>query len=853
MKNLFKKVAFVLALAMVLTNMGPAFSASAAETPSLRYASKVLYVGGSHFSQYEESCWTPSQNVDGYTVTYEVTTGKDLITVAKNGKITATGDGIGKAVVKVTYTPDEGGAVITKDFTVKVRRNAAAVRLTNAVIKEVGKPLAVGDEIELIAAKTFDGSYAKGHYGLDNYMKVVSDQITYEVSDPDVIKVEDGKLVAVGAGTGILSVIAYEYGDETKSPVCVKDYDIIVVGGMQDVKQVAANKVEVNMGQPAEGLTVADFTITRVESKLNIAIKSIAIDGNKVTLTTFAEMKDGAEYSVVNGDDEKVFTATDGVVAGININTTQIAYQTETDISLDLVDISGIVIKTVAYGDTDTSYPGLTFTIDTVKGYTSGSKLYLFEIGDTATAKATYVTGKYDTETGAPIGTIEVEFTITAVDQAAVTTGTILYTLTGNTDAVNWSDFTKNDNVAVNDNVFVQLYQKDSNDVDVTKSKFDTGALTLESSNPDVMIVGSLQKSGGNGLYADVVLLKAGTAHILVKDGDTVVATLPVYIKAVREYSYFTLDATNFTLSNSAHIDETKTVKVTFFDQYNEKLGENILNSNYEFEITALSTSPDPVSNPVIVTGSHQGAIAIDPAGKDAGTYVYKVTKGNVSRTITVVVKAPTGTVSYKLETSTSSLDMAISEAAHATKNVEVRLVKYLGGIKDSYIALDSSIFELTKSGTPVNVDFVSGTAIFHAVTATTVSGDTIAVKAGTGSYVATVTYDTKDYKTGFAVVDSQAGLTFVVDKVSVNSTNLDAFLKDAMTFYYDGAEKADADVRIVKVYTSYPVSDELNGTDTVPAGANRTVYISKITVEYKIDGVYVPFTINVGRSFTVN
>jgi len=282
MKNFFKKVAFVLALAMVLTNIGPAVSASAAEAPGLKYTSKVIYVGGSAFGDYTDNCWTPSKNAEGYKVTYEVTTGKDLITVAAGGKITATGNGIGKAVVTVTYAK-AGEQTITQKFTVKVRRNATDVRLVNAVIEKVDEALAVGAEIELKAAKSYTSpaSYKTGNYGIDNYMKVVSDQITYQVSDENVIKVEDGKLIAVGTGTATLSVIAYEYLDAAQTPVKQKDYSITVLGGIVGVEQTSTTTLKVAMGQEVADAKASDFAVTRVSDTVDFGIKSISLSSDK--------------------------------------------------------------------------------------------------------------------------------------------------------------------------------------------------------------------------------------------------------------------------------------------------------------------------------------------------------------------------------------------------------------------------------------------------------------------------------------------------------------------------------------------------------------------------------------------
>lgn len=846
MKNLFKKVAFVLALAMVLTNMGPAFSASAAEAPSLKYKSKVIYVDRSHFSQYENWCWTPSQNIDGYTVDYDVTTGEDLITVATNGKIKATGNGIGKAVVKVTYTPDAGGAVITRDFTVKVRRNAAAVRLTNAVIKEVEKPLAVGDEIQLIAAKTFDGSYAKGHYGLDNYMKVVSDQITYEVDDDSIIKVEDGKLVAVGAGTGVLSVIAYEYGDETKSPVCVKDYDIVVIGGMQSVKQVAVNKVEVAMGTEVKDLKPTDFVITRVSSKANIAVKEVKTEGTKVTLTTFASLNDGAEYTVKYDDKELTFVATEGTVTGITINTLEIGIQVPTLITFNLVDESGVVLNADPLVVEKSNSSTFTSSIETYDGYLDSSegKLYLFEEGGKAKATAKYVTNKFDTETGAPIGTVEVTFDIVAVKQPAAVPGSVQYTITaGDKTAVDWSNYSKVNTLAVGDSANIHVIRKDSNDAIISKT------YTLESSDTDRMIIGGVMANSDGTLYAPIVALKEGQAYVLVKDANgALVDSLAINIRAERKVKTFTMSEATFTgnnrLSSGASANDLRTITLKFFDQYGEEMG-----GDHKVKIETLGNTVDNLG---IATEATVSKIALNPVGVSEGTYTYKVTAGDMSKVLTVEVKAPNTSstnITYKLVLSANSADAAYKGNDDANKTIDVKVGKYFDGILGDYVVLDANNLKISDGDIKVVYDTVTGTVAKIQVTSKkseTISGAAISVieKAKTGSFVVNADINGVKLSSGFVITDSQPAFTADIKTQNYGTVaDYTAFVKAIYKLKYDGNEVNDnADLIVKNVNVLYPNKGDVADLTVAPTG---TIAINTVTVLHKIGDNYVALTLN--------
>jgi hypothetical protein len=69
MKNFFKKLAFVLAIAMVVTAIGPAGKASAATAPTLAKSAKVLYIGGDKTGNIGDTYRFTFNNAAGYTAT----------------------------------------------------------------------------------------------------------------------------------------------------------------------------------------------------------------------------------------------------------------------------------------------------------------------------------------------------------------------------------------------------------------------------------------------------------------------------------------------------------------------------------------------------------------------------------------------------------------------------------------------------------------------------------------------------------------------------------------------------------------------------------------------------------------
>ncbi len=325
MKSFFKKIALVLTLAMVI-GLVPVNTASAAATPGLKYSSKILYVDGDASGKYDDWCWTPSENTKGYDVSYNVKSGSNLIEVAKNGKITATGNGVGKAVVEVTYTSQNSGSSKTANFTVYVKKNASKVKLTNAVQKSLSQALSIGDEITLKTAKTAS-DYKKGNYGLDNYTKVITDKMRVLSSDESVVKVEGFKLTAVAAGTATLTVQSYQ--TEGNLVTAEQEYQIVIEENFSAQQsahnqflltfkdhETANNAVEAT--RPS--LNVADAPVTEAKDiikvykvlkntenqEVSVFIGGLVTDptSNIVTVTMFEELEEETEYVIRYQDKE---------------------------------------------------------------------------------------------------------------------------------------------------------------------------------------------------------------------------------------------------------------------------------------------------------------------------------------------------------------------------------------------------------------------------------------------------------------------------------------------------------------------------------------------------------------------
>lgn len=841
MKSFFKKIALVLTLALVV-GLVPANTASAATTPGLKYSSKILYVGGDVSGKYSDWCWTPSENTTGYDVDYAVKSGKDLVAVSEKGKITATGEGVGKAVIEVTYTSQKTGASKTANFNVFVKQNATDVKLTNATQAAIKEALKVGDELTLKTAKTAS-NYKTGNYGLDNWTGVITDQMRIVSSDENVVKVDGFKLTAVGAGTATLTVESYQ--KEGNVVTATKDYPVVVLAdGIVEIKQDTVTLLNAYTGVELEKVSATDFTIKKNSTGETIAIKSATLDSKnkkKVIIETYKALNDNSEYTLTYGEKDYAFKSTDNVVADIVISPLEIAFATATDISVKLVDANGVVLNTMKYGENTIS--ALEFNINAgAEGYTNGSQLTLFEKGNKATATAIYHSYKYD-EFGNELGAIKVERVIVAVDPAAVTVGDYVYTI-----AKDQPDFSKtvttNSKLAVGDsNYKVYFYVKNSADTDVSAE------YTLESSNPDVLLVYG-QGVGSKGIYASVTAVaQSGSAYVIVRKNGTVVFSLPVAIIAERKTGSITLSTQNVTLSNSVAAADSKAVDVTRYDQYGEKMDA------LQVDVECLSAPSDAARIAAVADMVTAGvgkvdfdAVKADGTSVAKGTYLFRLKVDGQTRVVTVNVQEPTQNAPavYKLLLSTTSVDTVFNGDVAGDKNVEIKVGIYKGGVLDSYADLSGYTVEVKKDGKTTPLTTTGDSVKF---TALNVSGSAVE-KAAAGTYTVELTYDNSKLTGGFVVSDSQAGLTVIRDHDSIDATSWRDMIKNAFTFYYGGNKMGVNDVEISAIETL--PGQTLDDVPNKQSYFIKSVTLSVLVENSKVGNKTVDIKVDVNKTLIV-
>ena len=591
MKSIFRKIAFVLALAMVVT-LFPVMSASAAVQDN-KYARKknaTLYVGGEYTNADYETCWSVQpagkklKTEQKYSITY-VSSNTDVATVNKYGLVEA--KSVGTTTITVTFEKD-GEETIEESFDVKVNKNAVKVALNKESQDALAAGLTVGDEsITLVAVKTsFDGA----EDATDTVKFYCGSKEDKEIIDLDA---DTGKLTAKKAGEATVVVNTYqtEYDRETKKTKTVKtaseEYKVVVKeAGIVSAKQVNWNTVAITCGsETAAADIVANITKLTVTYKLaekdiTAYIKEAKVDDSnkKVALVTLYDnlvkdyiytFKYGEASADVRGAD---LTA----VAQIKVANTTAVINEETKLSVKYYDANGIELPAASQ---TASLPR--FEVSGTAGdyfFNGIDSIYFYEVGKSATVVATYVR-KYNTD-GTEDKVTSAPTLITAVNRQVANDQIDGWAI--EVDGKNSADLTysqDNQRLVVGENKV--LYGKytitESNGNKIAGyTKGDT-SFEYTSTNDSVLIVGS-----DGSLYP----AKEGSATIIVRKSNgtdkVVVGTCSFTVIGSRILTGFKATVNKNKLSIGATPNDTAKITTIFTDQLgNENSAGNV---SYTFE-----------------------------------------------------------------------------------------------------------------------------------------------------------------------------------------------------------------------------------------------------------------------------
>ncbi len=875
MKSIFRKIAFVLALAMVVT-MFPVMNASAANNGNkyARTKDATLYVGGDANGDYE-GCWAAQTKTktwmkeEGYKSSYK-TSDDSVVTVSKYGYVEAVS--VGKAEITATFSK-KGEEDIVETFNVTVKKNAVSIALDKESQDALSAGLTAGDKVTLKAVQTdADGS----NEGITDTVKFYC----ASKEDKEIIELnkDTGELTALkdGKATVVVQSCQYEYDRETKkykTTVAAKaEYPVEVKeAGLVSAVQKTLNVFEVTTGTAevakaivdAYGSATADNSRLVVDRRISdkLTIKDLAIAKmeiksdvapNVIVVTLAAPIEAASAYVVKYNEMSVEFVGVEAKPASIEITTTEATFGVETPV--------GIVIRTIEGVDITESQEGKYWleTGESADYYldTTNRTILFWEEGKSATVTAVYDMG-WDEEKGVKIEDLKDTKIIRSVKEATTAINLIDgFAVTAepknNDDDVKKLEFKQGViNLAVGDAQY--LYAKYS----TTKDKKEDAYLTqnnaadfeIKSSNDNVLSV------SGNVLYPQ----NAGSASVTIKKGNQTIGVAYVSVVATRYLSTMDVQISKRNLSDADNDQIKVTVKAK--DQLGGDITPNVTATTSNACVLATATN-----NEVILTAG---------SGMTQGTVTIKleVSYGGVKRPyqfgISVKHVDPASQEDgYAVTVSQNELDTKLNSGKHTTDiNIETLKGGFHLGTYSGVITPINSLGEIGKVGNTYTngmyiqvskgSDYFKTSMVgnqFQALvsgTAVTTSGAAVSVAAPSGTYLVRV-YQVKNGaapsivgSTTFTVKDSTSlaaevtGTTVVGTVTEANASALTACinLKVDGTVTAWGAAKDD-------------ISYNLVGCKLSNTSAQNSYFVRAIVVEASYDGKNVRYEVPVNRLF---
>jgi hypothetical protein len=857
-KNFFKKLSFVMALAMVLSTLAPAASAFAATSPSLNVTgTKYLYLNEEgKVSEYD---FNIKNKVAGSTYAWS----SDNEAVATVDE--ATGLTVAKAVgtAHITVAITKSGKTKELTATVKVRDNIETIDVSNAPAGSV----AIGETVDLNRSfVTFNGSKTK-----------TSGISRWSVSGTGAtIEATTGKFVATAAGTYDVTVSAFQSAALYAAGTYTATKTIkVTVANTMTAAQTDLNTLKVSFGSEVTDTSKLSVYYLVSGTEVVVPTKAITLSTDKKSAVVdlysnfIEEYTYGVKYTDIKDATFVAATTKLADVKSIAVTTTTAAIGSAKRVQVSLYNANGVDIlngaanmNSATANDDSELNARIELSATSTVAYlnTSTRDLYMNTVGDTITVKATFHTYTYDT-TGTETGALSASGVITAVAaEASLAKGIDAWTLT---DATFSGDFTTvNHTLAVGDAYYAYV----KNTVDVANQSWDStdynttinhstgtlGTYSFSSSNNSVLMVAT------NGQLTPVA---AGAASIIVSytvtatNTTSVIGTLPVTVGAERKVAAVTLDGNVYTLSNS--FADSQDVTVTVKDQY----AATLTSGEYTLSAPQMTSQPEhtTVINGVNYFGTVNPSVSTAPAGTTTsgvvtfvtdvhatpGSYTFKVpvldldTNTYTYSYVTVTVSTPSATSTYyKVTTDKASYDEYI-KSWDPTENVTINVYQYgSNGVKLAPVTLTPGAVVVTAPDgtTTVPTSVITGGALRFSLVADT-NSDTFYEKLDKGTYTVRYTLGGVVYYAYFTVVDTTPAMTF--------TQNASYYTGSAATF----ATTATPNSYINSIFAfSYNGYDQ-EATAILATASGNYVYVNKAYYDETINGVKVRHEVVINKS----
>lgn len=696
MKNFFKKLAFVLALAMIVTAIAPAGKASAAVKPSFKYTKKVLYIGGDMTGAYGDTHKFPINNAAGYTVSWKSSAPSVATVDAKSGTIKAVA--VGTSTIAATLTSKAGNATELK-ATVFVKQNADKVGVGST--KEVSE-MSVGEAKKVNVYRQLGAT--KVWKQADKTL--VTDYIKWESSNPSVATVSKwGTVTAVAAGEAVITVSAVQ--SEGTTVVDKTTFTVKVAAGLTAAKQTGLSTIEAKFAGDLSAVVNKDnVKVYQMEgaTEINVIVKSVefdATDKTKATITVFSQFVKDKDYVVKYTDTKAGFKgadSSDAAVASIAIKTSEVKPNEVKALEFQVFDKDGIDITKPEYvSRIDVAVVGTSADsfLDTT------NKTIIFWGKDkTTTVKASYHTYTYNTDYTEKL--LTAEKAIVSKEAAGVTvtkagTATITSAATPDFDKATTSMSVKDQT----SKIYVKTTNSDGKDV---YSK-DNTAFKFEQTDKTTLIV---TETG------ELFPVKEGSSQIIVKYNNVFLTAVTVTIGGERKPATVetTWAAAKSSLSKGVAADTTK-LTVETKDQYGSA-------NNTQVKVEYVTGPADATKFVPIVAASVAGKVDISFAGNNfdkVGTFQYKITVDKQVRYVYVTVgDAENKPLTHTFSNSGKTVDTAFKfyDGTDATKTDDKKFTMDLNSYAaNGYMVAKETVYAASGLAFGNLVPAATGKAIY--------------------------------------------------------------------------------------------------------------------------------------------
>lgn len=589
-KNFFKKLSFVLALAMIVSVLAPAAGVFAADELELNKSERTLLLGQEGKDDYNFNI----VGTKGKGWKYEWSSSdEDVATVASNGVTTAVG--VGTADITVDITDKKGEDVASLTAKVTVKNNIKEI--TEIYMQTKDAPALD----KLLANTEYDFGRKFETYG---GLTTTTSKTYWTVSSDNATIDKNGVFKATEAGTYTITAYAFQSWAKcddwkalndpaaTLNVLATKSIDVTVVPSVVKTQQIDLDSFKVVFDTDmSKSDFAANAVLYQVLNDKDITtgaekVKEVKYDttGKEVTFDILAEFNANATYKLVSGDFVASFKAADPSIDNvktIEFNDFNVDVNSATGTSMlsaiKGVNADGVAIKSgadlFAAGTLSFEFKG-----DLTKGFISGTDCYIYTLGYSTTVVASFSNWVWD---DAEKKYVEVKATDTATatgieTDTNLTPDTLSFAINSAETENTTYDITKlaygnTFSVPAGDPEFYIHYRYKTND-DPDNFKYDTtvpAGYTFKTDNPDKLLV------FGNTM----VPVATGNAYVLVlnADGKTVTA-FTVTVTPARTFVGATADVTAVQLGNSTDPDaaETKTITITGTDSLQDVVDPTI-------------------------------------------------------------------------------------------------------------------------------------------------------------------------------------------------------------------------------------------------------------------------------------